>query len=184
MNETWLCNAPESALFENPLCVDFRRGGNEAQLLIGSITAMEEPERSADLCGPDDAVCIEAEFGPWQDIIRAAEEAYDRSASCSFTSFIGYEFSSTPSYANNHHNVIFRTGKVPRRPISFMDVKYDHQLWNALDTVCTADQGCDYLTIPHNSNLSNGLMLAPYSNLEKTRINKLEYARTRLRREP
>jgi hypothetical protein len=181
--ETMLCTTPGSAMYDHPLCIDFRAGGNESQLLLGSSTAMEEPERVSEICGADGSICIDAEAGPWRDIIAAAENAYDRSDACSFTSFVGYEFSSTPSFANNHHNVLFRNAVVPERPISFMDVKFDYELWRELDAVCLREDSCDYMTIPHNSNLSNGMMLAPYADLEKSRENRLEYARTRLNRE-
>ena len=42
-----------------------------------------------------------------------AEEAYDRSSSCSFTSFVGYEHSGTPDSNAYHRNVIFRNDRVP-----------------------------------------------------------------------
>ena len=53
---------------------------------------------------------------------RAAEEEYDRSRNCSFTTFVGYENSSTPSGTNWHRNVIFRNDRVVKRPITAIDL--------------------------------------------------------------
>jgi len=52
-----------------------------------------------------------------------------------------------------------------------------------LDDVCDIKNGCDYLTIPHNTNLANGRM-APYMQLENTTEAKRAYAQKRLEREP
>ena len=70
-----------------------------------------------------------------------------------------------------------------RLPVSYIDAPIDSKLWTELDAVCDAEQGCDYLTIPHNSNLANGRM-APYMQLEDTDAAKVAYAQSRLKREP
>ncbi len=57
-------------------------------------------------------------------------------------------------------------------------------LWEQLNEQCTPSKACEYITIPHNSNLSNGLLLAPYANLEHSLENRRSYAQTRLDREP
>ena len=49
----------------------------------------------------------------WQEMQAAAEEAYDRSDACSFTSFIGYEHTNSPLGRHLHRNVIFRNHVVP-----------------------------------------------------------------------
>ena len=79
--------------------------------------------------------------------------------------------------------MIFRNNNVPARPVSYVDAPYDSALWQGLDKVCTAEDGCDYLTIPHNSNLANGRM-KPYLRLDPTLENRKAYAAKRLRREP
>ena len=92
-----------------------------------------------------------------------AEEAYDRSSSCKFTTFIGYEHTGTPNANNYHRNVIFRNDKVPERAISYVETPYDHELWAALTEQCLQGiPGCDVLAIPHNSNLSAGAMFPSY----------------------
>jgi hypothetical protein len=97
----------------------------------------------------------------WRDIQAAAEKAYDRSSACSFTSFVGYEWSGTVGDAANiHRNVIFRNEKVPTLPASWLDTPSAAELWKRFERECIQGlPGCDALTIPHNSNLSGpGLM--------------------------
>ena len=96
---------------------------------------------------------------------------------------IAYEYTGTPGTSKYHRNVIFRSANVPELPVSYIDAPFDSELWSRLDSACTTEQGCDYLTIPHNSNLANGRM-APYMRLENTQENRVAYARTRLQREP
>src|SRR5438105_7471701 len=97
----------------------------------------------------------------WQDEQDAAKQYDDP---CNFTTFVAYEWTPMPATANLHRNVIFRNEKVPGKPISYYDtVTFDARvLWSMLGSACLDPQtgvpGCDVLTIPHNSNLSLGLM--------------------------
>jgi hypothetical protein len=100
----------------------------------------------------------------WRDTRDAAEEFYDRTDACAFTTFVGYEYSAVvfPDRWVLHRNVIFRNAIVPDAPISFVDEPTPQGLWRALAARCrTGLPGCDALAIPHNPNLSNGLMFEP-----------------------
>ena len=57
---------------------------------------------------------------------------------------------------NFHRNVIFANEHVPELPISYFEAPIPELLWGKLAEQCSGD--CQYLTIPHNSNLSSGLM--------------------------
>ena len=126
--------------------------------MLGTIVNMEEPQRVAQICGEDGALCREYAKGPWHEMIAAAEAAYDRSEECKFTALIGYEYTGTPGLSNIHRNIIFRNDNVTELPVSFVEAPRDHMLWKELDVQCTGE--CSYLSIPHNSNLSNGRMFA------------------------
>ncbi len=105
--------------------------------------------------------CDAAAGDAWGQIQQAAEEYYDRSAQCRFTTFVGYEYTDSPDRKNMHRNVIFRNSAVTDRPISTHDTgRYNFpKLWRLLDEQCIgSDSGCDVLAIPHNSNLSGGMM--------------------------
>ena len=55
--------------------------------------------------------------------------------------------------------MIFRNERVPELPTSFYEASSAEALWQALRESCLArGDGCDLIVIPHNSNLSNGLM--------------------------
>lgn len=109
-------------------------------------------------CLADQGVCVEAKKSVWQDTIQSAE-AYN--SPCEFTTFIGYEWSATQNGANMHRNVIFRNDQVVSTPISAKDAITAEKLWQGLDANCrNADTGCDAITIPHNMNLSKGLMFS------------------------
>ncbi len=112
------------------------------------------------MCGDGDVHCLNAARGVWRSIRDAAEEAYDRTAACRFTSFVGYEWTAIfEDGINMHRNVVFRNERVPDAPISWVDTPNAVALWDRLQSDCVDGlPGCDALTIPHNSNISAGLM--------------------------
>ena len=113
-------------------------------------------------CGRDGELCLAQASLVWQDVQAAAEEHYDRTDACDFTTFVAYEWSAQPSGNNLHRNVIFRNTQVPERPTTAMEAIRPDQLWSALREQCLDGKpGCDVLAIPHNPNVSGGLMFEP-----------------------
>ncbi len=115
----------------------------------------------------------------WVDIIEAAEAHNEPGR---FTTFIGYEYtSSSDDLGNLHRNVIFRgDGKVPALPFSRFHSKNPEGLWDWMDSL--RDQGIESLAIPHNSNGSNGQM---FERTDWTGdLMDEAYAARRLRNEP
>ncbi len=112
------------------------------------------------LCGDNNEICSAQAADTWKQIQQAAEDAYDRSSDCRFTSFVGYEWTAGGETGQNlHHNVIFRNQQVPDRAMSWLETPSQVELWDYLDEECVAGKpGCDAVAIPHNSNLSGGLM--------------------------
>jgi hypothetical protein len=159
LGETHACQTPGSIGYDSFVCIALRRWPKLTYMTQnGRIFSMQEPKRFG-FCGPDGSACREAARAPWRLTREAAEEAYDRSASCSFTSFVGYEWTGMPNGDNTHRNVIFRNERVQELPTNYIDTSTERGLWEALERECLerAD-GCDVLAIPHNPNLSNGLL--------------------------
>ena len=113
-------------------------------------------------CGPGAADCLAQASLVWQDTQAAAEQFYDRTATCGFTTFVAYEWTGNTNVQNLHRNVIFRNTVVPALPITYVEQPNARLLWQALQAQCLDPaNGCDVLAIPHNSNISNGMMFAP-----------------------
>jgi hypothetical protein len=180
LGERAICRTPDSPKYDGEFCTNFRANERQGMLMLGTVITTETPNRIAAVCGDDGALCAEYAKKPWQEIQSAANNS---NMPCKFTSFVAYEYTGTPGTSNYHRNVIFRNEHVPQAPVSYIDAPIDSKLWAGLDSVCSADEGCDYLTIPHNTNLANGRM-APYMQLDDTDAAKVAYARTRLAREP
>ncbi|MEM7410439.1 MAG: DUF3604 domain-containing protein [Myxococcota bacterium] len=183
LGERRLCREPGSPRYDTPFCKKTRESERTSMTLFGTVVASEEPVRVPQVCGDSGQLCRDWARDPWHRIGAAAEAAYDRTPACEFTTFKAYEYTGTPSLSNYHRNVIFRSGRVPLLPVSYIEAPYDSALWEKLDEACRVEDGCEYLTIPHNSNLANGRM-APYLRLRPTIENRQAYAETRLRREP
>ena len=118
----------------------------------------------------------------WSQITEAAENHYEPGE---FTAFIGFEWTSNPGRNNLHRNVIFRGGKqtadtiIPFSNFDSFDPE-DLWLWMAGYEEKTGDR---LLAIPHNGNLSNGLMFDDVTLVSKRPIDR-SYAEKRARWEP
>jgi hypothetical protein len=176
LGEVRICRTEGLPGYDSDVCWIYRNLGPGA---LGPVAMrlMTQRSRYPQMCGENDRDCIAAAALAWRDIQAAAEEAYDRSAACAFTSFVGYEWTASYSLgANMHHNVIFRNEKVPAVPTSYVETASPLELFASLERDCVAGTpGCEALTIPHNSNLSGpGLMF------ESARITKREEAGARV----
>ncbi|MEZ4321490.1 MAG: DUF3604 domain-containing protein [Myxococcota bacterium] len=162
LGEVAHCTTPGSPGYDAPICDPYRSGGgDEGALEFGVMLASDTPTRSADLCGPDGTGCDAAATTRWTSMQDAAEAAYDRTSRCGFTTFVGYEYTNTRGVSNLHRNVIFRNAQVPARPIGVFEAPRPQDLWTALADQCLdAGTGCDVMSLPHNSNLSNGRLFA------------------------
>jgi hypothetical protein len=117
----------------------------------------------------------------WDDIVHAAER-YNQPGS--FTALIGFEWTSTPQGNNLHRNVIYRDGgerALRVLPLTSYDSPDPEMLWKWMQTY-EETTGGRVLAIPHNGNLSNGLMFAT-ERLSGKPFDRA-YAQTRARREP
>jgi hypothetical protein len=98
----------------------------------------------------------------WDDIVAAAEEFNDPGI---FTTFIAFEWTSLVAGNNLHRNVIFRDGVeragqiVPYTTTPPIGSPDPRDLWSWLQNYEDTTGG-DLLAIPHNGNLSNGMMFA------------------------
>ena len=118
----------------------------------------------------------------WQREIDAAEK-YNEPAR--FTAFIGYEWTSMPNGNNLHRNVIFRDGGDKASqivPFSQYDSFDAEDLWKWM-AAYEQKTGGKVLAIPHNGNLSSGLMFDDVTFGSKRPIDK-DYAERRMKWEP
>ncbi|WP_051668999.1 DUF3604 domain-containing protein [Marinobacter nitratireducens] len=181
LGERQLCTDPtiDQVAYYSPECTLFREdkelgfllfGGGAAafspdifpKLESGSLDSLTETgKQRAPFCGALGEKCEAAARGPWMDTQLQAERF--NQPGC-FTTFNAYEYTLSPQSDNLHRNVIFRGTEVPTIPVSANEAPTPTDLWRELDEACTGD--CEYLTIPHNSNLSNGRMFASPNDVD------------------
>ncbi len=117
----------------------------------------------------------------WQRITTATEKYNSPGL---FTAFTGFEWSSAPGGNNLHRVVVFRDGKDKTDqvlPFSLYDSQDPEKLWDYLGNY-EQKTGGKALAIPHNGNLSNGLMFDTVT-FSKKPIDA-DYAKRRQRWEP
>jgi len=159
LGEVRSCTDPNAPGYDSDFCWMYRI---MAPVMAGPIAlrTMLMKQRMG-FCGEGAKLCLDNAGAAWQDIQAAAEEAYDRSEACEFTSFVGYEWTATAGNGYNlHRNVLFRNEKVPSLPGNWVDNPSAVHHWQQLQEQCVdGTPGCDAITIPHNSNISgDGLM--------------------------
>lgn len=160
LGETEICRTPGSPGYDAFSCQVARRWPRLGYALINSLF-MSVPPAAMSFCGEDNEVCREAARGPWKRIQEAAEQHYDRTSACRFTTFVGSEWSAMPAGDNLHRNLVFRNAFVPAVLPTAVNAVTAERLWERLDRECIdAGIGCDVIAIPHNSNVSGGRMFA------------------------
>ena len=118
----------------------------------------------------------------WQRLTAAAEKYNEPGR---FTAIIGFEWTSGPNGDNLHRNVLFRDGKDKADqiiPLSYYDTGDPEDLW-AWMAAYEKKTGGRMLAIPHNGNLSNGLMFDDVTLTTKKPLDR-DYAERRMRWEP
>lgn len=150
MGVAQLFTDPNHPLYQKPVAAMFRSKdpteGKKAYLELGGAIAGQN-KSDPDLIDP-------TIVGPvWKRIQEFAEQ---HNAPGKFTTFIAFEWTSTPNENNMHRNVIFGDTRVPELPISSMDSTRPEDLWAYIERARAA--GSDVIAIPHNANISNGLM--------------------------
>jgi len=113
----------------------------------------------------------------WQKQIAITNKHYEPGK---FTTLIAFEWTSIPANQNLHRNVFFRDGKGPEAQFSAFDSDRPEDLWTYMQV--QRESGLQVFAVPHNANLSNGLMFAP-RNSDGTPIDA-EYAKRRASMEP
>ncbi|MEP5567688.1 MAG: DUF3604 domain-containing protein [Halioglobus sp.] len=117
----------------------------------------------------------------WEQITATADRYNEPGI---FTAFIGYEWTSTPDGNNLHRVVLFKDAADRANqivPFSQYDSVDPEDLWRFMAGY-EADTGGEVLAIPHNGNVSNGLMFA----IERMNGKKMgkDYSTARMRWEP
>ena len=163
IGEVSLCTTAGSPAYDSESCQGYRGeadvpppmpGMKTAGRMTGIIGAFG---RKKEICGDDGELCRASLLDAWKSTQRATERWNDSTESCAFTAFHGWEHSYSVNMSKVHRNVIFRNASVPEIPISSLEAPDAIDLWDRLDALCTdTGTGCEALTIPHNSNVSNG----------------------------
>ncbi|MFT4759820.1 MAG: hypothetical protein ACI9XO_002561 [Paraglaciecola sp.] len=117
----------------------------------------------------------------WSDYLKTTEQHNEPGK---FTAFAGYEWSALPQGNNLHRIVIYRDGMeqtIQTLPFSSVQSNDPEDLWKALQRY-EDKTGGKVLAIPHNGNVSNGLMFT-LTDFVGNPMTK-EYAALRSRWEP
>jgi hypothetical protein len=151
--------AGDPALMADPVLKNWNKGmiagGDAASAVVMEMITLqglgELPEAVTD---------TDVQFDMWRgmtEIVEGHDEPGD------FSAMIGYEWTSNYGGGNNlHRNVIYRGGKVEAdrvRPLTTFDTDIPNELWDWMANYEEVTGG-RVLAIPHNGNLSNGLMFA------------------------
>ena len=130
-------------------------------------------------------ILLDEEFSQtiWDRYIETAEKYNDPGT---FTSIIGYEWTSTENGNNLHRNVLYRNnGNVAKQmlPYTTSESFNPEDLWKWMERY-EEKTGGDVLALAHNGNLSNGIMFPVEVNPATGKPLDGNYAKDRIKWEP
>ncbi len=130
--------------------IDDGKGGEAALDIIKTFSQGKMPFKTND---------VSMMTPVWKNVVDAAEKYNDPGK---FTAFIGYEWTSLIKGNNLHRVVIYRDNgdkAINQLPFTNEDSSDPERLWDNLESY-EKNTGGKVLAIPHNGNLSNGMMFA------------------------
>lgn len=140
--------------------IDNREG---PQMFSSVLPETQSPEEAAKRWSEAAAGPLPPQPGATTDAwLSFADAADHHNQPGKFTAFIGWEWSSTPGGANLHRIIVTNADGAAARtfePLSSVISPYPEDLFNWLDRT-SKETGVSFLSIPHNSNLSKGLMFS------------------------
>jgi hypothetical protein len=165
--------------------LDAATRGEEAEAFGELIAETNQPRKEGDPTRSIDPATmrggLQVGMSVWKETTEAADRHNDPGQ---FTAFIGWEWTSAPGGANLHRVILMKEdAEVANKflPYSTLQSSRPEDLWNWLGS--TANRlGANFISIPHNANLSNGMMFDDVDS-EGRPITE-QYARTRMRWEP
>ena len=119
----------------------------------------------------------------WDEFLETAEEFNDPGT---FTSIIGYEWTSTKGGNNLHRNVLYRDGLIRAQqmlPFTTESSFNPEELWKWMEAYEDRTGG-RVLALAHNGNVSNGIMFPVETNPATGEPLTGDYAKTRAKWEP
>ncbi|MEO9574498.1 MAG: DUF3604 domain-containing protein [Tateyamaria sp.] len=147
----------------------------------GRMAAFADIIEIASVEGRDPTAGLDLDGDLWNEIVETVDQYYEPGV---FTTLSGYEWTSTPQGNNLHRVVVFGDGaeRTQRtRPFTYFESEDPEPLWDYLAAYEELTGGSVF-SVPHNGNVSNGIMFAP------TKFNgspmDAEYAAKRIRWEP
>ncbi|WP_138472426.1 DUF3604 domain-containing protein [Poseidonocella sp. HB161398] len=156
---------------------DMRKGGEAATAVVMEMITLQG-EGNVPPAMTDQTTQLDM----WQKMTEIVEGHNEPGV---FTALIGYEWTSNYGGGNNlHRNIIYRDGKNLAdmvRPLTTFDTEIPNKLWDWMESY-EAETGGRVLAIPHNGNLSNGLMFA--TETPDGKPIDAEWAKNRARWEP
>lgn len=182
MGETHICSTPGLEGYDSLMCRFTRFFPKLGYMAVNSRVYQSIGAPRYSMCGEEGTHCTEVAKGIWQETVEAAQRHYDRSERCAFTSFIGYEWTGMPAGQKIHRNIVFRNDLHQAVPSNYLDTPTAEGLWSDLESQCLdRGDGCEAIAIPHNPNVSNGLLFKT-TNDDGTPLSA-ENARRRVRLE-
>ena len=174
---TSICDSPSAeglADCDNLLTKRSPQNGSAlfGEYVVTTITGAEPQPLS--LCVDDPELCEANALSRWQSVQEQTEAAYDP---CTFSTLHGYEWSHTPNFRHAHRNVIFRSDSVTKEAIDYIRFPTVEALWDELDATCRRDDQCEALTIPHNTNMGNGISFELTQASPKSLQQRAQYER-------
>ncbi|MEP1199884.1 DUF3604 domain-containing protein [Tateyamaria sp.] len=147
----------------------------------GRMAAFADIIEIAAVQGRDPTAGLDLDGDLWDEIIETVDAYYEPGV---FTTLSGYEWTSTPLGNNLHRVIVFGDGAErtrQTRPFTYFESEDPEPLWDHLANYEKMTGG-SAISVPHNGNISNGIMFAP-TKFDGSPMDA-EYAAKRIRWEP